>query len=799
MREFRHFEDRHARRRSARMPRARTAMLAVLLCLAPRAAGGEAPSWTPLLQLRWALKAPVLDSAPNSKDLQLRRNSVQDGIAGLSRLPDLREALLLQEWRDDDADGQVAAIDQAARLELTRRFEQALHGVLRQGDPASRIAAASMVSDMPAPIRSNGIRGWTFRDVTADLADLVRGTDPLVQAAAAKALGAINADPAVAVPALAELLKSEHAVLRRAAAEGLAGLIGVAAQTIHRPNGYADPASRTQVFQVGRAILPVIGGGLADPDPQVRRLCIEAIQRTADALVRIVGDPPAGYITVEADAYRAEVAKQYTELWPLACDLKDQTAGLTNALSDPVAEVRLQAHHALEDMGRAWLRLEAGGGCGPSAPRLADGLTTSNPKDGSEEKTSAESPESKQPLLDRLHAALPAIATGVADPNVGARRAAIDALETLGTEASPAVPALVGALGDPDLFVRWSAIRALGRMGHDEMTKIVPGLVGSLSDSDLDVRVAAARTLGQFGSAAQEAVPALTKAASTGDTDMRLAAIQALEGIGSDAQPSLPTLVASLQDPDARVRQATARLMGKLGPAAMEQKDALKTALADRDADVRKAAGDALLRILHASASPPPFVVGEATVPLEVPGNNAVAGQTPGISAASGPDLLSVNWQDNLFAKSPDPAAPACALASPANLPSATGPVLTAANDSGPTLTAKETAKESSPVVPASVWQAASLPPGPALVSQTRLTQASLLRPTPNVTAVPQPPPAPAAISPAIAQQAAVFVPVASDPPAALLMPPIVVYTPPPQYRAHGPHPPGTVIARTER
>jgi HEAT repeat protein len=772
-------------------------MLAVLLCLTPHAAAGEAPSWTPLLQLRWALKGPVLDSTQNSNDLQLRRKNVQEAIAGLSRLPDLREALLLQEWRDDDADAEVAAIDQAARLELTRRFEQALHGALREGDPASRIAAASMVSDMPVAIRCNGIRGWTFRDCTGDLADLVRGNDPAVQAAAAKALGAMNADSAVAVPALAELLKSENAVLRRAAAEGLSGLIGVTAQTIHRSNGAADPASRTQLLQVGRAIIPVIGGGLVDPDPQVRRSCIEAIQRTADALVRIVGDPPAGYNAFEVEAYRAEVSKQYAELSPLACDLKDQTAGLTNALSDPVAEVRLQAHHALEDMGRAWLRLEAGVGCAPAGPRPTDALTTSKPKD-TNEKPLMDNAESKQPLLDRLHAALPAIATGVADPNVGARRAAIDALETLGAEASPAVPALVGALSDPDPFVRWSAIRVLGRMGPDEITKIVPGLIGALTDSDLDVRVAAARTLGQFGPAAQEAVPALTKAASAGDTDMRLAAIQALEGIGSDAQSSLPTLVASLQDADARVRQATARFIGKLGPAAKEQKEALKTALADRDPDVRKAAGDALLRILYASASPPPFVVGEATVPLEVPGNNTVAGQSPGTPALSGPDLLTVDWQDKLFAKSSDQAVPAPALESPANPASATGPVLTAPNDPGPTLP-KEAAGESSPIVPASVWQATCVPLGPALVSQTRLTQASLLRPTSNVMVIPQSSAAPAAISPAIAQQAAVVVPVASNPPAAVLMPPIVVYTPPPPFRAPGPPPPGTVIARTDR
>ena len=385
----------------------------------------------------------------------------------------------------------------------------------------------------------------------------------------------------------------------------------------------------------------MVGGGLADPDAEVRRLCIEAIQKTAAALVWIVGDPPAGYNSAELQAYRSDVAKQYAQLWPLACDLKDQTAGLTNALSDPVPEIRLQAHHALEDMGRAWLRLGSGKQLVPRPlpVRLTDRRPPTRRRRKLSRRPRVRNRSSRcwtvyTPLCRQFRLEWPT-------PTLAPGGPPFDALETLGTEAASAVPALVRVLADPDLFVRWAAVRALGKMGPDELTKIVPGLVQSLGDVDLDVRLAAAHTLGQFGPAAHDAIPALAKAAGTGDTDMRLAALQALEGIGSDAQSSLATVAASLQDPDPRIRQETARLMGKLGPAAMEQKDALRTVLADQNADVRKAAGDALLRILYPSANVPPIIVGQEGPPLEILGENATAEKAPSAASVDGPDLLS--------------------------------------------------------------------------------------------------------------------------------------------------------------
>jgi HEAT repeat protein len=828
---------RAARGAAARILRWALVRLILFFCLTPATLGREPFSFSPVRQLRLALKIPVQDFEPNSKDLQLRQNSLQERVAALCLLPDIREALMLDEWRDDDTDERISSIDRAARIELTKRFEHALHDVLRQGDPASRVAAAAMLSELPAPVRMNGIQGWTLRCCTADLADLVRDGEPPVQTAAARALGRINADPALAVPALAKLFQSDDAASRRAAADGLSNFMGMVSQVIHRPNGAVERASCQQVLQAGRAVVPVVGGGLADPDPEVRRLSIEAIQRTAGALVRLVGDPPGGNNPRELENYWLEVEKQYAELAPLANDLKDQTAGLTNALSDPVPAVRLQADRALEDIGRARLRLEARASAGPVGPHVVEGQTTSAVKEGSAETPPKEGAPSPRPLLERLQAALPALATAVSDPDLAARRAAIDALETLGSEASLAVPALIGALADPDPFVRWAAARTLAKMSPGEDAgKVVAALIQRLSDRDLDVRLAAAHTLEQYGASAQEAVPTLTRAVSTGDSDMRLAAMHALEGIGMDAQSAIPALAAGLRDPDARVRQGAARLLGKFGPTAVDQKDALRTALADKDPDVCKAASDALLQILPPPSGSPPQIMGQAC-PADAPPADGTREQSGTWSAGCGADVVSGDWQTSAATAAPDPAVPGGLMTAPVRLelsnmqlaaipadsgPSlpaastpetATGPVLSSGGDQAPAATAASAVatpspipgapspspvagldswrstpavKESSAVVPASVWQEGGS--APALGTRIRYSQANLLRPVPAAPPLPPETP-PAAFSPAVADQASCAAPVATPP-----SPPVVLMRPS-AWSVPGIHPPGTVIA----
>src|SRR5262249_24264591 len=148
-----------------------------------------------------------------------------------------REALLLTEWRDEDIDPPIAAVDRAVRAEVARRFEWAVHEVLQRGAPASRLAAANMLREVAGPVRRNPLAGATLERFGPLLADLVRGRDPDVREAAARTLGRIHADPVVAVPALRHLLEAREGVLRRAATEGLMSLVIVATQPVRRSDG----------------------------------------------------------------------------------------------------------------------------------------------------------------------------------------------------------------------------------------------------------------------------------------------------------------------------------------------------------------------------------------------------------------------------------------------------------------------------------------------------------------------------------------------------------------------------------
>jgi HEAT repeat protein len=582
-----------------------TLAAALLLGLVSFAAAGAPFASDPVQDLRQILLQPIHDVGSTSKELDLRRRLLQERIAALTRGAHLRDALLLEEWRNEDSDEPLATIDQAARTEVAHRFEQLLIAVLERGDATNRLAAAHMIGDVAGNLRGGGIRGWSLRGFGPTLADRTRDADLAVCEAAARALGLVNADPAVAVPAFTRLFEMEETQVRRAAATGLLQLMTQAGPTARRRGTTMPEASRAQVVNVGQAILPVVCGGLADPDKEVRRLSIAAIQEIAVALSASVAEMRSGMADNPADVEtcRQGIDKERAELAPLLAELNAQSGGLTGALRDTEPEVRLQAHHALESISSVMVRLrnksvnvqtlmpvafrsanqaEAGGSTGIVLAGL-------NAKAG---------PLQVLPSLERLRGVVSALSASLNDPDAPTRRAAVDALETLGDEAAGAIPALVGALGDPDLFVRWAAARTLGKLGPRAASRSVPGLVRLLCDPDLDVRVVAADALNRLGPEAEAAVPALVNMLARGEVEMRLAAIRGLEGIGRGALPALGQLIVALADPDARVRQAAARLIGRFGPAALPAKEALRRALDDEDAEVRAAASDALLELL---------------------------------------------------------------------------------------------------------------------------------------------------------------------------------------------------------
>jgi HEAT repeat protein len=279
--------------------------------------------------------------------------------------------------------------------------------------------------------------------------------------------------------------------------------------------------------------------------------------------------------------------RERKELLPIIEALKEQSAALTHALADSDAQVRELARRALEDVTSPQLHLlgrvnQVAAGPGAEAKQPFH-LTSSS---------------AANPLLENLQAMVQALAVGLTDPDVRARRAVVDVLESVGPAAAPAAQSLVTALKDPDRFVRWAAARTLGKIAPVEADSAVPALAELLRDHDLDLRLAAALALERYGPAAKPAVPELIEGVKSTEPQLRVAAIRALGAVGgADGGQAVPVLGACLRDTEPRVRQWAATVLGKFGPVAIDAEDWLRDVLEDPSPAVQKAAGDALLRI----------------------------------------------------------------------------------------------------------------------------------------------------------------------------------------------------------
>jgi HEAT repeat protein len=472
----------------------------------------------------------------------------------------------------------------------------------------------------------------------------------------AEALGNIQAKPDIAVVALQKLIESGTPDVRRSAADALGNLVQIVTQQEKRVRtGDAGRLeSRRDLLATGILVVPAGQSGLVSSQPvEVRRLSADALQQMSAALVDMTQDPvsadkypPPGRPWTPAEAKSIEderetVATEREQLQPLLDAFAKDANGLGTASTDPDPYVRIQTRHILEDVTTARTRLrrrEASiprGEAVPSPrpdPKPADKKDVT-PKAGGAYLPPAVTPsgvpvwlvaqEKDKPAAARpntevpgaaIQSTLPAVVAGLSDPNVRARLAAVEVLETMSIDAVPAIPALVNSLGDRDRFVRWAAARTLGRLAPRSPELVVPAIARLVTDGDLDVEVAAATALERYGPAAVAAVPTLGLRASSGDSDIRIAAMKALEAIGTDAAPALPSVALNLipkgraerdqqREPDpgplppARARLAAADTLGRFGKLATPAIPVLQSALNDIDSDVRRAASEAILKI----------------------------------------------------------------------------------------------------------------------------------------------------------------------------------------------------------
>lgn len=580
----------------SRLILSRLLALPTVLIPAMMFAAEPAPQRSPVEGLRQALVVPVANPLDKA-DLEFRRVRLTKRVQALAGA-DLGPALRLQEWRDEDRDDAVAAIDKAIRESVLKRFTTYLRDALRMGAVTDRRAALTLLGESGF-IRVGGKGPTVGSTLAADAIPLLKHQDESLCRSAARALGRILPPPKESAAALGELLSADDVARRRAAAEGLASWSQTIAEGSGRPSDANAPPS--DLVRAAAAVVPVAGRGTADADPQVRRLSLEVIRRAGTLLNDLVLDledwqqlqrqqrqgdqtdfslvpdrKPGPAELAQIEAYVKAVKEERAMLAPLEQVLAAAMANVGRSLANPDAAISRAACEALEAIP-------------PGRRRLVSKAATIT--------AFAKDPPAEDPLGPELRKLVPALAALTSDKEVTVRLAALYALEELEEDAAQAVDALIKALQDTDPFVRWAAVRVLGKMAPKAAAAAVPGLASVLADENGDVRVTAAAALERYGREAKAAVPALAKAAGGDEAEMSLLAIRALSAIGPEAAPAVPALAKALSAPAATVRVQAAQVLGRLGAAARPAADALKKALDDSDADVRRTAAEALLAI----------------------------------------------------------------------------------------------------------------------------------------------------------------------------------------------------------
>ncbi len=454
------------------------------LCL-PAVASGQGPDPDPVERLRLALQTTYPDATA-------RDHGVKQCLAELRSLSDLERAATLVEWQDTCLDDSAAAVDRENQTILVEWFHAAVRHVLRRGDPTVSAQTIEWLAHLAAQAHANHEPTILVGRFQSELADLVIDGQPRLRGLAARTLAQIEPSVYIAVPALSELLQADDAELRLTAADAFARLLQNAWQALDAGTRDAPhPATRGELVLTVSSILPAVHHGLEDPQPQVRRRCLETIGLATVALSRLIEDAlpaeeqPSGGWRVEGGGNNCPTsvhpaARSLTaareELRPLVLALRDQGPILARALGDNDEEARVLTHRVLEELGHAH-------GCW--AQRFAE---TGIDAEGSEADL----------LREVLQGAVPGLAAALEHPDMRVRRSALDALEMFGSLALPAAPALVRTLHDPDHSSRWSAIRTLGKLGPAAAPLAVPSLTPFLNDPDGELRAVAVTALARL-------------------------------------------------------------------------------------------------------------------------------------------------------------------------------------------------------------------------------------------------------------------------------------------------------------
>jgi HEAT repeat protein len=601
-----------------------------------------------LLDRGWDSRDP--EAADRRRELQLLSQEVKN-------LGDLSRAMLLP-WVNVVDDSTV----QEVRGQLVERYLTKNRQMLRRGTIDQRIAAINLLAatvrgarardneplqntgpppedTAPGKARSGGRvppAGGTaggsrqsspekfrelrvqLRELSPDLIRLTRenGLGPRgseVQAAAARALGELEADPAEVIPALEALLRGGSPGARRSAAFALENLLrillppennlsGGGEMTTSPLNSTAlsakDAAARVETM---RRILGVLPRALRDSDADVRLYAARIYHRIAFALLNAaplpVPIPAADAVldprAVEQARYTLSVTESlFAEVAPLQRAFNDQARIMAAGAGDSNTQVQTEMCHALENVAQTLAKLRRVEESLQGLKKRLEGLPSQPPLDkeellpGEKSKDREDMPKKNDkddlplapgelPRKDRRRSGQPNAGPrlswqSAAPPSLQVARewggSAPRAAETdlpMSDGLLPPIPA------PSEQTTACSArLEAPVAVAPTPTPRVVPfHLVKRQKEDDQPDLLPPPRPAPEPRAGyRKEYIRAAVERLRDPSIRVRLAALSILEGMGRDAEDALPDLIPALSDGNRFVRWQAARIIGRLAP-----------------------------------------------------------------------------------------------------------------------------------------------------------------------------------------------------------------------------------------
>lgn len=285
---------------------------------------------------------------------------------------------------------------------------------LRQWFPGIKPPDAASVR--AGAIRSLGILGPDARMAAPALGKVLRGSDHQERADASAALGRIGKD---ALPVLLDALEDRNADVRRAAASALAqlgpdaqGAVPALARLLLDPDRNVRDVAAYALQTIGAPAAGLLGKAIAEGDERAQGAAVQSLL----LMVRSLRQAQPALVKMAQSENPGSRQQAIEALGAIHIPNNPTIKTLTNALSDPVLQVRLTAVNALANVSI------------------------------------------------RGQAAVPALMICLDDPSPELRQAATRTLGLIGVPAKAAVPKLQALMEDTNNSVRLEAKEALGRI-----------------------------------------------------------------------------------------------------------------------------------------------------------------------------------------------------------------------------------------------------------------------------------------------------------------------------------------------